>query len=57
VGGLIIITIVIFGVLLNFFMEFKARHAVDTIRKQIATTAAVIRNGREQELPIEELVP
>jgi len=57
VGGLIIITIVLFSVLLNFLMEFQARHAVEEIQKQIATTAAVMRDGREQELPIAELVP
>ncbi len=57
VGGLIIFTIVLLSVLLNFFMEFQARHAVEEIRKQVATTAAVLRDGREQELPIAELVP
>ena len=36
VGGLIIIAIVMFSVLLNFLMEFQARHAVEDIRKQIA---------------------
>ncbi len=57
VGGLIIISIVLLSVLLNFSMEFQARHAVEEIRKQVATTAAVLRDGREQELPIAELVP
>ncbi|MGD0013504.1 MAG: magnesium-translocating P-type ATPase, partial [Bryobacteraceae bacterium] len=57
VGGLIIIAIVLLSVLLNFFMEFQARHAVEEIRKQVATTAAVVRDGREQELPVAELVP
>ena len=57
VGGLIIIAMVLLSVLLNFFMEFQARHAVEEIRKQVATTAAVVRDGREQELPIAELVP
>lgn len=57
VGGLIIIAIVSLSVLLNFLMEFQARHAVEEIRKQIAITAAVIRDGREQELPIAGLVP
>src|SRR5579864_2923424 len=57
VGGLIIITIVLFSVLLNFLMEFQARHAVEDIQKQIAITATVMRDGREQELPIAELVP
>jgi Mg2+-importing ATPase len=57
VGGLIIIVIVLFSVLLNFLMEFQARHAVEDIQKQIAITAAVLRDGREQELPTVELVP
>jgi Mg2+-importing ATPase len=57
IGGLIIIAIVLLSVLLNFFMEFQARHAVEEIRKQVATTAAVVRDGREQELPVAELVP
>jgi Mg2+-importing ATPase len=57
VGGLIIISMVLLSVLLNFFMEFQARRAADEIRKQVATTAAVMRDGREQELPIAELVP
>jgi len=57
VGGLIIIAIVLLSVLLNFLMEFQARHVVEEIRKQIAITAAVMRDGREQELPIAGLVP
>jgi P-type Mg2+ transporter len=57
VGGLIIICIVLLSVLLNFSMEFQARHAMEEIRKQVATTATVIRDGREQQLPIADLVP
>ena len=57
VGGSIIIAIVLLSVLLNFFMEFQAQHAVEEIRKQVATTAAVIREGREQEIPVADLVP
>jgi len=57
IGGLIIISIVLLSVLLNFFMEFQARHAVEKIQRQVATTAAVIRDGQERELLIAELVP
>jgi Mg2+-importing ATPase len=57
VGGLIIIAIVLLSVLLNFFMEFQAQHAVAEIRKQVATRAAVMRDGQKQELPVAELVP
>jgi P-type Mg2+ transporter len=54
---LIIIAIVMFSVLLNFLMEFQARHAVEEIQKQIAISAVVIRDGQVQELPVAELVP
>jgi Mg2+-importing ATPase len=57
VGGTIIIAIVLLSVVVNFYVEFQARHAVEDIRKQVATTAAVVRDGREQELPVAELVP
>ena len=57
VGGSIIIAIVLLSVMVNFYVEFQARHAVEDIRKQVARTAAVLRDGKESELPIEELVP
>ena len=44
------------SVLVNFYVEFQARHAVEDIRKQVATTAAVVRDGKEQELPVADLV-
>ncbi len=57
VGGSIIIAIVLLSVIVNFYTEFQARHAVESIRKQVATTAAVLRDGHEMELPVAELVP
>jgi Mg2+-importing ATPase len=57
VGGSIIIAIVLLSVVVNFYVEFQARHAVEDIRKQVATTAAVLRDGQELELPVAELVP
>ena len=57
VGGTIIIAIVLLSVVVNFYVEFQARHAVEDIRKQVATTAAVLRDGQELEVPIAELVP
>jgi Mg2+-importing ATPase len=56
-GGSIIIAIVLLSVMVNFYVEFQARHAVEDIRKQVARTAAVLRDGHELELPIAELVP
>ena len=49
VGGTIIIAIVLLSVMVNFYVEFQARHAVEDIRKQVATTAAVLRDGHELE--------
>ena len=57
VGGSIIIAIVLLSVVVNFYVEFQARHAVEDIRKQVATTAAVLRDGKELELPVAALVP
>jgi Mg2+-importing ATPase len=57
IGGLIIIAIVMFSVLLNFLMEFQARHAVEEIQKQIAITASTTRDGRLVELATTKLVP
>src|ERR1017187_7387785 len=57
VGGSIIIAIVLLSVIVNFYTEFQAQHAVEDIRKQVATTAAVLRDGHEAELPTAELVP
>src|ERR1022692_2092586 len=57
VGGSIIIAIVLLSVVVNFYVEFQARHAVEDIRKQVATTAAVLRDSKELELPVAELVP
>src|SRR5579864_3558278 len=36
VGGSIIIAIVLLSVIVNFYVEFQARHAVEDIRKQVA---------------------
>jgi Mg2+-importing ATPase len=57
VGGTMIIAIVLLSVIVNFYVEFQAQHAVDDIRKQVATTANVLRDGHELEVPIAELVP
>src|ERR1017187_6579197 len=57
VGGSIIIAIVLLSVIVNFYTEFQARHAVEDIRKQVATTAAVLRDVHETELPTAELGP
>ena len=56
IGGSIILAMIVLSVLLNFFMEFQARNAVEEIQKQVATTTVVVRDGKEQELPVADLV-
>jgi len=43
------------SLLLGFFMELQARHAVEQIRNPVASTAAVVRDGKEQRLSISEI--
>jgi len=57
VEATIIVVIVLISVLLNFHQEFQARHAVERLRAQVASTAAVFRDGKEVELPMAALVP
>jgi len=56
-GGAIIIAMVLLSVLLNFVMEFRARTAVEAIRRRAATTAAVLRDGAAREIDAAGLVP
>jgi len=57
VSALIIITIVLLSVFVNFYQSFQARHAVEELRSQVAAKASVVRDGREQEIPVADLVP
>ncbi|HEY3299078.1 MAG TPA: cation-transporting P-type ATPase, partial [Armatimonadota bacterium] len=53
----IIIAMVFLSVSLNFYQEFQARRAVESLRNQVATTAEVLRDGKSSELPVASLVP
>ena len=53
----IIFIIVIASVTLDFFQEYKAENAAELLRQKILTKASVTRDGKEEELPITDLVP
>jgi P-type Mg2+ transporter len=53
----IIITIIIASVTLDFYQEYNAGNAAELLRQKIITHATVIREGRQQELPLLDLVP
>jgi Mg2+-importing ATPase len=56
-NAIIIFFIVLASVVLDFFQEYKADQAAELLRQKIRTRATVFRDGREQDLPITDLVP
>ena len=55
--AVIILFIVIVSVALDFSQEYRAERAADQLRKRVASTAAVLRDGVKQEIDAAELVP
>jgi Mg2+-importing ATPase len=53
----IILAIVLGSSLLSFFQEYRASTAVETLKKRLALTARVLRDGVEQVLPVSQIVP
>lgn len=56
-NALIIIGIILVSVILDFFQRYKAETAAELLIKKILTRASVKRDGKEQEIPIVDLVP
>ncbi|MGB7963411.1 MAG: cation-translocating P-type ATPase [Propionicimonas sp.] len=57
VESIVIAVILLFAVILGFIQEFRAERAIEALREMAAPTAAVLRDGRETEVPARELVP
>jgi Ca2+-transporting ATPase len=57
VEGLIILSIVIMAAVLGFIQNFRAEKALQALKKMVAPLARVIRDGKEQEILAQELVP
>jgi len=53
----IIIVIVLISILLNYVQSAQARRAVAALQREVALTAAVVRDSKEQEVPVGTLVP
>ncbi len=53
----LIFAIVIMIAVLGFFQEFKAEKAVEALKKMLAFKAKVMREGRELEIEVSQLVP
>ena len=52
VGGMVFLS-----VFLSYFQEARSSRAVEKLQKLVRTTATVLRDGGESEIPLEEIVP
>jgi Ca2+-transporting ATPase len=57
IDAVVILAIVFFAVVLGFLQEFRAEQALESLKKMLSPTCAVVRNGTRREIPAEELVP
>ena len=55
-GGMLMLTMVVLGVSLRFFQEARADAAAAKLKAMIHVTATVVRDGKEREIPLAELV-
>ncbi|MBX9622029.1 MAG: magnesium-translocating P-type ATPase [Alphaproteobacteria bacterium] len=53
----IILTIVMFSVLIDFFQEYRAGKAAEKLRKSVALKSIVLRDGQKSEIFSSEIVP
>jgi len=54
---MIIFVIVTLSVVLDFYQEFKADKAAEMLRRRVAITATVLRDGVKREVELAEIVP
>ena len=52
VGGMVVLS-----VFLSFIQETRSTRAVEKLQKMVKTTVSVLRDGKEVEVPLEEIVP
>jgi Mg2+-importing ATPase len=53
----VILVMLLMSVLIDFFREREARNAAEKLQLRVKTKAAVLRDGTEKEVLIQELVP
>ena len=56
-AGTVMTLMVILGVMLRFVQETRADAAAEKLKAMINVTAAVMRGGKEEEIPLQQLVP
>ncbi|MBO4293805.1 MAG: magnesium-translocating P-type ATPase [Clostridia bacterium] len=53
---IVIVVLVLASTLLEFFEEFRSNKAAEKLKELVATTTSVIRDGKEIQIPIREVV-
>src|SRR5436190_2323540 len=57
INATIIVAMVILGIAINFIQTYHSQRAVELLRKRVAPTATVLRDGRWTEIPRLVVVP
>lgn len=57
VDASVIFAIVIVSALVGFTQEYRAERALEALKKMLSPTATVVRDGKETEIPVREIVP
>jgi Mg2+-importing ATPase len=53
----VIFVMVLLGVVLRFFQEMRADDAAEKLKAMVSTTATVVREDKDEEVPLKSLVP
>ena len=57
VDAVIIVTMVLLGVAINFWQSYRSQQAAERLRASVTPTATVLRDGHWQEVPRRRVVP
>lgn len=55
--GIAILIVIVINAVIGYLMEFQAERSMEVLKKLTTVPARVLRNGRQIEIPSEELVP
>lgn len=55
--GFFILLFVLIGTVLNVFQEYKSNAACDKLKSYLLRTITVVRDGQDQEIPTDKIVP
>jgi Mg2+-importing ATPase len=56
-AAMVVLVMVVLGVVLRFVQEMRADNAAAALQAMVSSTATVVRDGKEQEIPLGGLVP